>query len=98
MKTKPPLESAVESYLINQCKKRGWLTYKWSSPSNAGVPDRIVIRPGGHVVFVEVKRDGGAVTPLQAHVHNKLTAVGARVIVATGKGGVDRFIAELEIL
>lgn len=98
MKPKPILESAVETYLINQCKRRGWATYKWSSPSNAGVPDRIVIRPGGLVSFVEVKRDGKVPTPLQATVHAKLRAVGAHVVVACGKAGVDQFIAEVEIL
>lgn len=31
---------------------------KFVSPSMAGVPDRIILMPGGVVSFVEVKREG----------------------------------------
>jgi hypothetical protein len=58
------LEKQVEQYLTNRVKKVGGYSYKWSSPANRGVPDRVVF-VYGEVWFIEVKRPGGKLTPLQ---------------------------------
>lgn len=89
-----PLEKDVEKYLSKQCIKRRWLSYKFLS-SGTGVPDRIVILPGGEVWFLEIKRArGGRVSARQKHVINKLTTIGANVAVLYGHEGVTQWLAE----
>lgn len=62
-----PLEKDIESKVSKYAKERGFLSYKFTSPSNRSVPDRIFISPTGKVGFVEFKRKGKLPTPLQAH-------------------------------
>lgn len=58
-----------ESKLELACRKLvenyGGRMPKWVSPGNSGVQDRIVLLPGGYVAFVEFKRPGGKIEPLQ---------------------------------
>ncbi|MGC5220863.1 VRR-NUC domain-containing protein, partial [Escherichia coli] len=44
-------EKDIENYLRDQVKKIGGIAYKFESPGNAGVPDRLVLLPGGQVHF-----------------------------------------------
>lgn len=60
------LERKIEERLVRYCKKKGVLCYKFNSPSRAGVPDRILIFPGGKVIFLELKATGAKPTPLQS--------------------------------
>ncbi|MDU5594182.1 MAG: VRR-NUC domain-containing protein, partial [Escherichia coli] len=82
-------------YLIKECEKRGWLCWKFVSPGRRGVPDRIVIRPGS-VAFVEVKRKGGRVSPLQIRRIEELTRRGVAARVVETKGEIDEMIREWE--
>ena len=71
------LERDIERALVGMVKRRGGLCLKWVCPGFAGVPDRIVLLPGGRVVFVEVKRPrGGKVAPLQEWWAGKLKKLG----------------------
>ena len=71
------LERDIERALVGTVKRRGGLCLKWVCPGFAGVPDRIVLLPGGRVVFVEVKRPrGGKVAPLQEWWAGKLKKLG----------------------
>lgn len=88
-------ERDVERYLIKECEKRGWLCWKFVSPGRRGVPDRIVIRHGG-VAFVEVKRKGGRVSPLQLRRIDELTRRGVAARVVKTKGDIDEMIREWE--
>lgn len=51
-------ESGIERYFVQQVEKAGGLAYKWVSPGNPGVPDRIVFF-NGIVHFVELKAPRG---------------------------------------
>lgn len=88
-------ERDVERYLIKECKKRGWLCWKFVSPGRRGVPDRVVIRHGG-VAFVEVKRKGGRVSPLQVRRIEELTRLVIPARVVETKGEIDEMIREWE--
>ena len=57
-------EKDIENYLIDRVKKLNGKTYKFTSPTSAGVPDRIVIFNSG-VFFVEVKTPNGRLSPRQ---------------------------------
>ena len=48
-------ESQIEAKLVRLVRQHGGLCYKFVSPQNPGVPDRIVITPQGHTVYVELK-------------------------------------------
>ena len=88
-------ERDVERYLIKECEKRGWLCWKFVSPGRRGVPDRVVIRPGA-VAFVEVKRNGGRVSPLQIRRIKELTRRGVAARVVETKGEIDEMIRDWE--
>lgn len=88
-------EQALERYLVLEAKRCGWLCYKWVSPAQRGVPDRILIAPGGQVTFIELKNPNGAgrLSPLQEVTLGKLTAQGCDVRVLHSKEGVDGLFA-----
>ena len=50
------LEKVVESYLVKRVEALGGKAYKWTSPSNRGVCDRIVF-VNNQIWFIELKRD-----------------------------------------
>ena len=45
-------ESALERRLVAEVRKAGGMCLKFTSPSTRGVPDRIVLLPGGIMIFV----------------------------------------------
>lgn len=49
------LEKEIEKILVQEVKKLGGRAYKWVSPGNNGVPDRIIIFPGQMPIFTELK-------------------------------------------
>ena len=63
-------EKDVENYIVKSVKELGGVAYKFVSPGNAGVPDRICVMPEGLVYFVEVKKPGGCLSQIQ---HNQIT-------------------------
>lgn len=87
-------EGKIEHYLKTQCKKQGFLCYKFTAPSNAGVPDRIVIG-NGKTIFVELKAPGEKPRPLQIAVHKLMKQNGALVYVIDNKKSVDDFIKDV---
>ena len=59
------LESTLEKQISAYAKAKDCLSYKWSSPSQRGVPDRIIIAPNGKVLFLELKAPGCKPSKLQ---------------------------------
>ena len=43
------LEKDIEKFLNDNIKKLGGRSYKFVSPGNSGVPDRIIFLPGGKI-------------------------------------------------
>ena len=58
-------ESTIEKILVDEVRKAGGKAYKWVSPGNTGVPDRIVIWPCGFISFIELKKHGEKTTKIQ---------------------------------
>jgi hypothetical protein len=65
------LESTIEKHVTKYAKNLGWLSYKFSSPSNSGVPDRIYFREG-RTLLIEFKQKGKQPRALQQFHINKL--------------------------
>lgn len=74
-------ESAIERRLVTEAIKRGGFAPKFVSPGLDGVPDRLLLLPGGKLAFVEVKAPGKKPRPLQRRRIEQLTALGFRVFV-----------------
>jgi len=85
-------EKDVERYLRESVKAAGGIAYKFVSPGNAGVPDRLVCMPGGRIFFVELKAPGGRTTALQDRQIDRLTDLGCAVHVLDSKERVDAFV------
>ena len=89
-------EKEIEKILVLEVKKLGGRAYKWISPGNDGVPDRIVIFPGRQPVFVELKTDTGRLTALQKVQIDRLRSLGQDSRVVRGAAGVKAFLEELK--
>lgn len=88
-------ENKIEAYLRDKVKHAGGIAYKFESPGNAGVPDRLVLLPGGRTVFVELKARGRKPTPLQLVQHKRIQALGHEVRVIDSREQVDEWLREL---
>ena len=74
-------EKQIEQRLVKAVKARGGLCPKLVSPGTDGMPDRMVLLPGSHMGFVEVKAPGEKPRPLQQRRHEQLRELGYKVSV-----------------
>ena len=72
----------------------GGMAYKFVSPGNTGVPDRIVILPGV-ITFVELKTETGRLSPGQKMQIGKLKDLGVKVVVIHGMKEREEFLNEI---
>ena len=89
------LEKETERRMCELIKKRGGLTYKFTSPNNPGVPDRIVITPKGGVWFVELKTEKGRLRKMQEWQKSELEKHGANVRAIQGWDAAREFVEEV---
>ena len=82
------LERDIEAHLREGVKHLGGWYLKFVTPGFTGVPDRIVIMPGGRIAFVELKRPGQKERQRQAFVQARLRKMGCKVFSAVD--GMDR--------
>lgn len=76
------MEKEIEARLTQMVKNHGGLCLKWVCPGWSGVPDRILLLPGGLVMFVETKRPrGGKLSRLQEWWADKLRRLGFTSVV-----------------
>ena len=88
-------EKKIERYFKAQLEKRGALVFKFVSPGQAGVPDRVVLLPGGRVVFAEMKAPGEKPRPLQRAVFARMARAGHPVYIIDSREAVKRFMEEV---
>ncbi|WP_418427931.1 VRR-NUC domain-containing protein [Anaerotruncus massiliensis (ex Liu et al. 2021)] len=88
-------ESAIEARLVKMVRERGGLCYKFVSPSNPGVPDRIVITPDGRSIYVELKTEIGRLATIQRWQLDEMRKRGADVRVLKGLEEVKAFVREV---
>ena len=86
------LEKDIEKKMVGGIKEIGGRAYKFVSPGNDGVPDRIVVLPGGRVVFVELKTERGRLSPIQVQQIKRLNDLGAEVEVLYGDKEMEEFV------
>lgn len=86
-------ESAVEARLRKGVERAGGRCLKFVSPGHTGVPDRIILMPGGRVYFAELKAPGEKERPRQEYVQRKLAELGFKTYAS-----VDSFEKVLDVL
>ncbi len=74
-------EKDLEKKLADAVKAHGGICPKFVSPGFDGMPDRLVLLPGGCLAFVEVKAAGKKPRDLQRARHTMLRRLGFRVYV-----------------
>ena len=89
-------EKTLESKLVEAVKARGGIAPKLVSPGFDGMPDRLVLLPDGKCGFVEVKRCGEKLRPLQAVRHGMLRRLGYKVYVLDCEGRIPQIQREIE--
>lgn len=89
-------EKDTEAFLRDEVKALGGRSYKWVSPGCSGVPDRIVILPGGQIVFVETKSEGKTSSAQQRKRQAELRALGCNVYADVDTKEKVREVIELE--
>ena len=87
------LEKDIERHLREGVKALGGWCLKFVSPGFTGVPDRIVLMPGGKLCFVELKRPGQHERQRQAFVQKHLRRMGFPVF-----SSVDSWIRVDDVL
>lgn len=87
-------EKEIEKILVAEVKKLGGRAYKWTSPGNDGVPDRIVVFPNRTPIFVELKADNGKLSALQKVQIDRLKSLGQHVKVVKGIDGLSQFFQD----
>lgn len=88
-------ERDIEKRLVREIRRMGGEAYKWTSPGNDGVPDRIVMLPGGKLIFVELKADDGTLRPVQRVQIGRIRKLGQRAEVVRGTKGLEDFLERI---
>ena len=88
-------EKEIEQKFTLMVKRAGGLALKFVSPGMSGMPDRIVLLPGGHMAFVEVKAPGKVPRPLQTARHRILCELGFKVYVLDDTGQIGGILDEI---
>lgn len=88
------LESKIEDYLIDCCKKQSMLLRKVQWIGRRAAPDRIIIS-AGQVVFVELKKHGEKLKAHQAREIERLRSEDANVAVIDSKEKIDTLLENI---
>ena len=88
-------EKIIEQKLVKAAKDMGGISPKFTSPGFDGMPDRLVLLPGGHMAFVEVKALGEKPRPLQLARHKLLRGLGFKVYVLDDEQQIGGLLDEI---
>ena len=88
-------EKQTEQKLVKEVKRMGGICLKFTSPGLDGMPDRIVLLPGGRMAFVEVKTMGCKPRPLQMARHGMLRRLGFRLYVLDDETQIGGILDEI---
>nr|BDD47865.1 nuclease [Burkholderiaceae bacterium] len=87
-------EVEVEKYLKKKVEEMGGMCMKFTS-SISGVPDRVILLPGGKVCFIEVKRKGMKPRRQQIKKILQIDRLGTRATWVDSKERVEEVLSEV---
>lgn len=88
-------EREDEAYLRRRVRLLGGVCEKLA-PTTAGMPDRMVLLPGGRIYLVEMKQRTGTLSPVQLVWHARADSLGTPVYTLYGKEDVDLWLDLVE--
>ena len=88
-------EKIIEQHLVKAVKNSGGIAPKLVCPGFDGMPDRLVLLPGGKIGFVEVKAPGKEPMPLQVARHGLLRRLGFKVYVLDAPEQIGGILDEI---
>lgn len=89
-------EKTIESKLVKAVKNMSGLAPKFISPGLDGVPDRLVLLPGGKIAFIELKAPGKELRPLQVRRKRQLEALGFSVYCIDSPDQIGAILNEIQ--
>ncbi len=89
-------EKQIEQKLVQAVRKSGGMSLKFVSPNFDGMPDRLILLPGGKIAFAELKAPGKKPRPLQLARHKTLTNLGFRVYVIDSAEQIGAILDEIQ--
>lgn len=88
-------EKETEQKLVKAVKALGGIAPKFVSPGFDGMPDRLVLLPGGVMAFAELKAPGKKPRPLQLSRHRLLRKLGFKVYVIDAPEQIAKMLAAI---
>lgn len=88
-------EREIEQKLKKETEKHSGMCFKFLS-SVSGVPDRLLLFPGGFLIFVELKREGEKPRKLQMVMIRKIRELGFDVRVVDSEQGIQELMEEVD--
>lgn len=89
-------ERDIERWLVSQIKRMGGEAFKFVSPGNDGVPDRMVCIPDGKIYFIELKTEEGGPSKIQTYQIRRFQKLGCNVRIISGREEAEQFIRMLQ--
>lgn len=89
-------EKLIEQKLVHKVKAAGGIAPKFVSPGLDGMPDRLLLLPGGRMAFVEVKAPGEKPRPLQVARHRLLTELGFKVYALDDPEQITKILEDIQ--
>ena len=89
-------EKTIEQKFAQAVKNAGGQALKFTSPSLAGVPDRLILMPGGRTAFAEIKAPGQKPRPLQTRRHQQLANLGYTTYIIDNPNQIPGIIHALQ--
>lgn len=88
-------EGKLEEHFYQRVRRLGGMCEK-VVPNRWGIPDRLVLLPGGRIYLVELKTASGTIRPAQSVWHRKAARLGVHVVVLRGRTNIDRWLNSIE--
>ena len=89
-------EKSIENQLVQTVKRRNGIAPKFTSPGMDGMPDRLILLPGGRAAFAEIKAPGLCPRPLQMRRKRQLETLGFRVYVIDHPDQIGGVLDEIQ--
>lgn len=88
-------EKTIEQKLVQAVKRVGGICPKFVSPGYDGMPDRLILLPGGRIAFAEIKASGKKPRALQTARHGMLQNLGFPVYVIDAAEQIQKVLDEM---
>jgi hypothetical protein len=89
-------ESEIEKYFCWVVEMQGGKAYKFKSPSQRGVADRVACLPDGTTWFLELKTKGGKLAPLQQMFMDDMASLKQKHAVLWSHEHVDQWLTNIK--